>query len=1070
MKGGRDFGRTIWAIRVGWAVILSENLMPVNLRSGIVALALTTTAGTSVVAQPQSQTSVVQKPGQVTVGAARFTVVSPLCVRLEYAPNNGFIDAPTLFAINRGARDTAAKIRRTGNGVSIETIRLRLSYQPDGKPFNATNLKVTFRGGKKLGSWQPGQSNPGNLGGPISTLDFQNRAVNLPPSLISREGWGLIDDSGRPLLVNDWIAPRPGGAPPTVESDFAKNQDLDWYLFAYGDNYQSALQALGTISGRAAMPRKANLGSWNSRWAKLSADDYRQIVREYEEHDFPLDIVVMDMEWHTQNATSGFNYADNLGWTGYTWNRQLIPDPQGLLQEFKQKGIYVTLNDHPHNGVRDHEEMYPEFMKRLGQTPAKGNNPLFNAGDRHYWDAFYATSHAALERQGVDFWWLDWQQDGLIPWVPGVPGLRHLAWLNELYFRESQKGGLRGQGYSRWGGWGDQRHPLQFSGDTTSNWEMLAFEVPFTTTSGNGGCFFWAHDTGGFFGSRNAEQYTRWTQFSGLSAALRVHSAGEDRRPWLWGKQSEDAMRVIYRLRSEMFPYIYTSVRECYDDMAPLLRPMYFNYPEQEVAYHVPGQYLFGDNVLVAPIVSPGIGPQFVAKQTVWFPQGNWYNIFTGEQFRGNAQALVTADINEVPLYARGGVPIPMQPYTPRMGSTPISQLRVRCYPGDSGKVGTATLYEDDGRSSEYQHGGFAKTPLSYVRRGNSVSVTIGATVGRFTGQLQSRSVVIELPGTSKATRATFQNGKATLSLPIEYDAATQLNRIVLPAQSVDQSTSVTVACSSADGSVLRERAVRRRVEGITGQAPALGATRQILTGIQQLTPPQQEMVLATLGIGLMKQSDGPNFRDAPKRVLFFAPQGMLDGNTILVSRRSGARSQQVMSAGELQLANPVTARIAPTVSFRIAGQQFQMETELGPLFVPDNVAIDANVTASSTEGGYKAEAAIDGVAGGYPNDSSAEWSSNGEKVGATLRLDWDKPQMVDRIVLFDRPNSTDDVTSGVLTFSDGSTMDVGALSNQGTEVRFPAKTISWVSFKVTGVKEGTINAGLSEIAVFKAH
>ncbi|RYX81201.1 DUF5110 domain-containing protein [bacterium] len=1036
-----------------------------KLKIGVLALTATLLVSLPTLAQ-NTQSS----PGQVTVGAARFTVVSPLCVRLEYAPNNGFVDAPTLFAINRGARDSAAKITRKGSGVSIETSQLRLSYQPDGKPFNATNLKVTFRGGNKSGSWQPGQSDPENLGGPVSTLDFQNRALNLPPSLISRGGWGLIDDSGRPLLINDWIAPRPGGAPPSTEGDVAKNKDLDWYLFTYGDNYASALQAVGTISGKAAMPRKATLGSWNSRFTRLSADDYRQVVRDYDEHDFPLDVLVMDMDWHTQNATTGHIHANNLGWTGYTWDRKLFPDPQGLLQEFKQKGIFVTLNDHPHDGIRDHEEMYPEFMKKLGQTPAKGNNPLFNAADKHYWDAFYETSHTALEKQGVDFWWLDWQQDYIFPWVPGVPGLRHLQWLNELYFRESEKGGLRGQNYSRWGGWGDQRHPLQFSGDTTSNWQMLAFQVPFTSTSGNGACFYWAHDTGGFFGgTRNAEQYTRWTQFSGFTAALRVHSAGEDRRPWLWGKQGEDAMRTIYHLRSEMFPYLYTSVRECYDDMAPLVRPMYYSYPRDEAAYHAPGQFLFGDNVLIAPIVSPGVGPEHVAKQNVWFPQGSWYNIFSGEEFKGNTQALVTADIGEVPMYARGGVPIPMQPYTARMGSTPISTLRVRCYPGANGQTGTYTLYEDDGRSSQYQRGGFAKTPLSYTRRGNAVTVNIGATVGSYTGQPRSRSIVVELPNTTQAKDATLSDGTATQKCAVAYDAATGTNRISVPERAITRGASISIACAPLDGKIMRQRAIERRVGGIIGKT-ASGDTNQILASLAGLTPEQQEMVLATMGIGIQKEVDGPNFRDNPKRLTFFAPAGMLDGNSVSIAPRVGIPSQQNVKGGQLVLSNTIVARTVPTVNFRIKGQPFKVAAESGPFYSTDNIAIDADLTVSSTENGYKPQAVIDGNPEGYPNDSNAEWSSNGEKAGASVRLDWKTPQTVNRIVLFDRPNTTDDITGGVLTFSDGSTIEVGSLSNtEGTEVRFPAKTINWVSFKVTSVKGGTINAGLSEFAVFKA-
>ncbi len=105
---------------------------------------------------------------------------------------------------------------------------------------------------------------------------------------------------------------------------------------------------------------------------------------------------------------------------------------------------------------------------------------------------------------GVDFWWLDWQQNYLYPEVRGYRSTS-LQWINELYYRETERKGLRGAGYSRWAGWGDHRHPIQFSGDAQANWEMLAFEVKLTAASGNAGCYYWAHDIGGFRGDPNPE-------------------------------------------------------------------------------------------------------------------------------------------------------------------------------------------------------------------------------------------------------------------------------------------------------------------------------------------------------------------------------------------------------------------------------------------------------------------------------------------------------------------------------------------------------------------------------------
>ncbi len=1033
------------------AVVMSG----LTLQHGKVALAQPQQA---LVAQPNSQSA-----GQITVGAARFTVLTPFCVRLEYAPKNGFVDESTLFANNRSVRMSGAKIVRNGNSITIDTGKMRLVYRPDGQAFNASNLQVTFAQGTQIKSWKPGQENLGYLGGPLPTLDFLSSPVNLPPALLSRDGWAIVDDSGRPVRPHNWIAPRPGGGPPSVDVT-PKNTDLDWYLFAYGNDYRAALQSLATISGRVPMPRKEVLGSWYCRWHPYTSDEFRQLVRGYGDHDFPLDIMVMDMDWHTQNATFSHVYSDNPGWTGYTWNRQLLPDAEKLIAEFRKEGVFVTLNDHPHDGIRDHEEVYPEFMRSLGLTPAKGNNVEFNAGDKRYMDAFLAAAHGPKEQAGVDFWWLDWQQDAIFPWVKGVPGLKHLPWLNELYYQYTQKNGLRGQSYSRWGGWGDQRHPIYFSGDAQGSWRMLGFEVPFTADSGNGGCFFWAHDTGAIFGPRDPENYTRWTQFSALSAALRVHSAGDtDRRPWLWGQQNEYSMRVAYHLRSQLMPYIYTSVRQCYDDTVPLLRPMYFSYPTQEAAYHAAGQYLFGDNLLVAPIVSPGVGPGKVAKQSVWFPSGTWFNVFTGERFEDDSQKLVTADLNEMPLYARAGVPLPMQPYTPRMATTPISQLRVRCYPGADGAIGTSSLYEDDGRSDAYQKNGFARTPLSYTRKGDAITVTVGATRGNFQGQLRQRSVVIELPCTTKATSAIWQGQQ----LNAQYDEESGTNRIEIPAQSIERAISVTVLCAQLDPQIQRDRALGRRLRSILGSASSPNS-QVVLASAADLSP-EQDMVLATRGIGLIKQVDGPNFADQAPRWEFYAPAGAVKNNQIQVSVRGGSERMRTMKGTALDVSNADRHNAMPVVRFQSGGQSFRLTGGTGRLVSADNVALDAKVSVSSTSEGHTPEAAIDGVARGYPVEPEAEWASDKEKAGATLRLQWNTPQTVDRVQLFDRPNDVDNVTSGILSFSDGSTLEVGALSNYGTMVRFPAKTITSLEFKVTGVSPKTENIGLSEIAVFRA-
>ena len=320
---------------------------------------------------------------------------------------------------------------------------------------------------------------------------------------------------------------------------------------------------------------------------------------------------------------------------------------------------------------------------------------------------------------------------------------------------------------------------------------MLTFEVPFTSTAGNMGCFFWSHDIGGHVGGRNEESYVRWVQFGATSAALRSHStrrADMDRRPWTYSRQAEESTRISFHLRSELFPYIYSSVWESCDRSVPLNRPMYFEYPEVDEAYRSPQEYLFGDNILVAPITTPGQGSNKVAQQVVWFPPGEWYDWFDGRHFAGGRTETVAADINQFPLYVKGGVPIPLQPYSPRMTTAPLTNLIVRCYPGPDGGSTSAILYEDDGVTMGYINGESAQTELQYRRSGNSVTVFISPAKGKYTGQVAERSYTVELPECAKP-QGVFVNRKEARS---DYDEAARTLRVRVKACPISEPLTIS--------------------------------------------------------------------------------------------------------------------------------------------------------------------------------------------------------------------------------------------------------------------------------------
>lgn len=694
----------------------------------------------------------------VVIGNARFTFVTAGLVRMEYALDGRFVDEPTIFAARRDVSFRDFKVEKKENHRYILTTSLmKIDFLDNGFPFGQKNLSVSYRNGEKEQVWKVYMTTEhGNLLGAVETLDGVSGPIKRQEGLLSQNGWYTIFDTNKEILKNGWVEPR---NPLHIQ---------DIYLFVYGKDFKSAFKSLQTISGPVPMTRKYVHGSWYCRWWDYTDEDYRQLVKEYREHDFPLDIMVFDMGWHTQKeAGTGTGHAGMYGWTGYSWNRKLIPDPAGLIKEFKDDHISVVLNEHPHDGIRDHEDSYPAFMKAMGVDTVGKKNLVFDAGSREYMENFMKYAHQESDTMGVAFWWLDWQQDYIYPVVRGT-NMKHLPWINQIYFNYSKQNNLRGAGFSRWAGWGDHRHPIQFSGDSEGNWDVLRFQIEMTATSGNAGCFFWAHDIGGFYGGKDPELYARWTQFGLLNSSLRIHSVLDkdlDRRPWLWGEKYENAMRTIYHMRSELMPYIYSSVRQCHTDMLPLNRCMYIDYSQENDAYQHPQQFMFGDLLLGAPITSPG-GEDGTAQQKVWLPAGAvWYDLFTGQRYEGQAIINEKYDINRFPLFAKGGFPIPMQPYTDRMASTPLTKLIVRCYPGIEGADNSYTLYEDDGISTDYERGGYAETKMQYKRIDGKTEIVIHPAEGSYQGQLSRRSYRIELPHTDRNISVRV-NGKKVKVLP----------------------------------------------------------------------------------------------------------------------------------------------------------------------------------------------------------------------------------------------------------------------------------------------------------------
>jgi alpha-glucosidase len=626
----------------------------------------------------------------------------------------------------------------------------------DGK-FDEKNLQVSFMLKGKEIIWHPGMPDTGNLQGTTRTLDGAlggKTKEPMDPGLVSRDGWVVVDDSTRPLFdSNDfrfdqgdkstwpWVIERPTG------------DRQDWYFFGYGHDYVAALRDFTLIAGKIPLPPYFAFGAWWSRYWAYSDQELINLANDFRNNDVPLDVFVIDMDWHkTFNSQKpGEKEMDasghTKGWSGYSWNPLLFPDPDEFLKDLHAMGLKITLNLHPASGIQPWEDAYPAMARAMGVDPATGQYIPFDITNKKYAMNYLDLVHRPLEKQGIDFWWLDWQQESNTK----TAGVNPTWWLNYVHFSDQKRQGKRPLLFHRWGGLGNHRYQIGFSGDTISVWESLAFQPWFTATAANVGYAYWSHDIGGHMpGVVAPELYTRWIQFGIYSPILRTHTtknANAERRIWAYPEPYSDIMRDLFHERYALIPYIYTEARRTYDTGVAFLHPLYYDWPEADEAYDRKNEYVFGSQMIVNPVVTPGDKITGLVKREVWIPKGEWVEKDTGTQLTGPAKLQRDFSIDQIPVYVRAGAIVPMAPPMQYTSQKPVDPLVVTVYPLKDGDVSTYTLYQDSGDTRGYQTGEFARTTITATQSGKETTIEISPAKGSYPGMPSSRAYEIRLPG-----------------------------------------------------------------------------------------------------------------------------------------------------------------------------------------------------------------------------------------------------------------------------------------------------------------------------------
>lgn len=604
----------------------------------------------------------------LTDGTYRITVLTDRLFRVE---RDGYTDEATQAVWYRDFPPVEFSWRTTEAAICVQTKSLTLVVNKE----NFQDSVIAFPDGQRVKL-----DNSENLFGTCSTLDTngthlrENPAVNqydrehipLEMGVCARNGVAVYDDT-KSLIIRPGgeLVPRSGGK--------------DVYVFAYGHDYGEAVKALYRLCGNPPVVPRWALGNWWCRYWPYTQQEYLNLMDNFKDDGIPISIAVVDMDWHHVHVNRDFGIRDKGlddeahggidGWTGYTWNKKLFPDHVALLKELHDRGMHTTLNLHPALGIRWYEKPYRQMAENMGMNPEEKKVVPFNISDERFVNNYLNVLHHPLEDEGVDFWWVDWQQGK----DSGLAGLDPLWALNHYHYMDSVH--RRGEGLilSRYAGVGSHRYPVGFSGDIHMDWEFLDYIPYFTATAANVGYGWWSHDIGGHHrGLRDEELYLRWLEFGVFSPINRIHCCPAEvtsKEPWTLSEPARAMAEKWFRFRHKLVPYLYTASWKNTLEGTPLIRPMYYQWPEEDAAYKADHQYMFGD-LLVAPITGKAeeLG---MAEKKVWLPEGVWTDIFTNISYTGGRWVTVHRDSGSIPVFAREGTILPLNSKAENSCDTP---------------------------------------------------------------------------------------------------------------------------------------------------------------------------------------------------------------------------------------------------------------------------------------------------------------------------------------------------------------------------------------------------------------
>jgi alpha-glucosidase len=563
-------------------------------------------------------------------------------------------------------------------------------------------------------------------------------AVTVFPAFVNPRGYGLLVDNPYKAV---WDL---GHGDPRTFSYSARGGALQYYFF-HADGLPALLRTYLELTGFPPHPPRWVFGLLQSRYGYRNRAELGAIARTFRAKGLPCDALILDLFWFAQMGDLAFNAPD--------W-----PDAPEMIARLGEQGFRVMVIEEPY--ITEQSSNYAQaraqglLAKHYDGSPYSfdfwpGRCALIdfsNPAAREWW----TDKHRALLEMGIAGWWTDLNEptrhfEDMAHYGGSAAAVHNLnaLWMHQAIARAHERYAPRRRSFilSRSAYPGSQRYGAAlWSGDVDMTFAALRKQVAVGLSAGMAGIPFWGSDIGGFgfAGKCTAELYIRWFQFGAFCPLCRPHGdQTELREPWQFGPQCEAICRTYLELRYRLLPYIYSCAHQACTIGLPLMRPLALEFPDDPQVVNMSDQYLFGPDLLVAPVLEQG-----ATQRTVYLPAGGWIDFRTDQIIEGPRYVTVPAPLDSLPLFIRRGAIIPMGPDMQYSGERPLDPLTLEIYRGGDRSF---ILYEDDGETTAYQTGAYAETGLEVRANADSLLCLIGEVRGGFAGYHPKRSIVLNV-------------------------------------------------------------------------------------------------------------------------------------------------------------------------------------------------------------------------------------------------------------------------------------------------------------------------------------